>query len=115
MSSVNQIIGGSFQDSEGNLLASGYLLFELNQDGVVNTGTLICAGRVIKVPLDSSGNVVTSTTYSLWPNDVLLPSGSFYSVTAFTKNGERVWGPNPQSVLSTPSPFNISAWIPGKV
>ena len=115
MSTVNSLTGGSFQDSDGNLLVKGYLLFELNQDGVVNTSTLICAGRTIRVPLDSSGNVVTSPVNNLWPNDVMTPSGSFYLVTAYTESGVKVWGPNPQSVLSSPSPFNVSAWVPGKV
>lgn len=115
MSTVNQISGGSFVDSEGNTLANGYLLFQLVTDETVNTSTQVCAGSTIKVPLDSSGNVVTSPTYSLWPNDVMTPSGSFYLVSAFTSKGQLVWGPNAQSVLSSPSPYNIGAWVPGKV
>jgi len=112
MSTINQIVGGSFADSEGNLLANGYLLLQLNQDEVVNTSTLICSGLVVKVPLDSNGNVVTSPAHSFWPNDLITPSGSFYTVSAYTKNGERVWGPNVQQILSSPSPFDIGAWVP---
>jgi len=112
MSTVNQIIGGAFQDIEGNPLANGYLLFELSQDGTANTSTLVCAGRVIRVPLDANGNIKTSPTYSLWPNDVLTPSNSFYAVTAYTSSGVKVWGPNVQQVLSSPSPFNVGAWVP---
>ena len=115
MSTVNQLTGGVFADSEGNVLANGYLLFELNQDGFVNTNTQVCPGRVIKIPLDSGGNIVFSPAYSLWPNDVLIPSGSFYLVSAYTSKGELVWGPNSQSVLSSPSPFDVGNWIPGKV
>lgn len=114
-STVNQIEGGSFIDSEGNPLANGYLLFQLNQDGVVNTSTQVCAGSTIKVPLNSSGSVAASPVYSLWPNDVLTPSGSFYTVSAYTANGTLVWGPNSQSVLHTPSPFLLGAWVPGKL
>lgn len=112
MSTTNQITGGAFADSEGNVLANGYLLFELNQDETVNTSTLVCAGLVIKIPLNSSGNVVTSPAYKLWPNDLITPSGFFYTVTAYTSQGERVWGPNAQQVLSSPSPFDIGSWTP---
>ena len=115
MSTVNQITGGAFNDALGNPLANGYLLFRLNQDAVANTNTQICSSTFIKVPLDSNGNVVTTTVYSLWPNDVLTPAGTFYKVEAYTNGGLLVWGPNAQSVLSTPSPFNLDAWIAGKV
>jgi hypothetical protein len=115
MSTVNQIVGGAFQDADGNLLANGYLTFELSADGVANTSTLVCSGLIIQILLDMFGDVVTTTAQNLYPNDGLTPSGTFYIVTAYTATGERVWGPNCQSILSTPSPFNISAWIPGKV
>lgn len=115
MSVINQITGGSFEDSEGNPLASGYLIFELVSDGIVNTSTKVCKGTSIKVPLDSSGNVVTSTVYSLWPNDVMTPNTTFYYVSAFTSKGQLVWGPYAQTIKSTPSPYNIGAWIPGKL
>lgn len=114
MSTVNQITGGSFLDSEGNPLANGYLKFQLAQDTIVNSNTQICAGSIIKVPLDVNGNVVTSPVYSLWPNDVMTPSVTYYLVSAYTSNGQLVWGPSTQSVLSSPSPYNISVWVPGK-
>ncbi len=115
MSTVNQISGGAFQDNEGNPLVNGYLLFQLNHDETVNTNTQVCAGRIIKIPLDSSGNVVVSPSYSLWPNDVILPAGSFYFVSAYTASGQLVWGPSAQSVLSSPTPFDTGTWIPGKL
>ena len=112
---VNQIVGGLFQDSEGNVLANGYLLFVLNQDGIVNTSVQVCAGYSIQVPLNSSGSVAASPVQNLWPTDVLTPSGNFYMVSAYSASGQLVWGPNPQSVLHTPSPFDLGTWIPGKV
>lgn len=115
MSTVNQIIGGTFNDTLGNPLSNGYLLFRLNQDAVANSNTQVCSSTFVKIPLDSNGNVITSTVYSLWTNDVLTPSGTFYKVEAYTSGGQLVWGPNSQSVLSTPSPFNLDAWIAGKV
>jgi hypothetical protein len=115
MATVNSLTGGAFQDNEGNPLVNGYLQFQLNKDETVNTNTQVCSGKVIQIPLDSNGNIITSPTYSLWPNDVLLAVGSFYFVSAYTASGQLVWGPNCQSVLSSPSPFNLSSWIPGKV
>jgi hypothetical protein len=115
MSIINQISGGSFQDNEGNPLANGYLLLELSQDCIVNTTTLVCSNFTVKVPLDVNGNVVTSPSYSVWPNDVLTPSGTFYFISAYTANGELVWGPNCNQILSSPSPFVLGALIPGDV
>jgi hypothetical protein len=115
MSIINQISGGSFQDNEGNPLANGYLLLELSQDCIVNTTTRVCSNFTVKVPLDVNGNVVTSPSYSVWPNDVLTPSGTFYFISAYTANGELVWGPNCNQILSSPSPFVLGALIPGDV
>lgn len=115
MSTKNQLTGGAFQDILGNLLVDGYLLMELSQDASTSDGIQITAGTVVKIPLDASGNVVTSPAYSIWPNDVLTPANTFYNVSAFTSEGQLVWGPNPQQVFSTPSPFNIGVWIPGSV
>lgn len=105
MSVTNQIIGGTFT-------SNGYLLFRLVQDAVVNGSTLVSKGKVITVPLDSSGNIVTSTAYKLWPNDVMTPSSTYYMVSAYTSAGQLIWGPNAMVVLSSPSPFNIGAVSP---
>lgn len=119
MAAVNQIEGGNFTDSVGNVLANGYLLFELNQDGTTNNGTSdlwVCAGYVIKVPLDDTGNVITDPAYSLWPNNVITPVntsvGSYYYMSAYTSGGELVWGPIAVQILSTPSPFVLGALVP---
>ena len=115
MSTKNQLTGGSFQDVLGNLLANGYLLMELSQDAQTNTGIQIAAGTIVKIPLDASGNIVTSPAYSVWPNDVLSPANTFYNVSAYKANGQLVWGPNAQQVFSTPSPFNVGVWVPGAI
>lgn len=115
MSTKNQITGGGFQDALGNVLAGGYLMFELSQDAQVNGTTQIAAGYTVRINLDSSGNVATSSTQSIWPNDVLSPNGTFYLVSAYSAIGQLVWGPNAQQVLSSPSPFNIGVWVPSSV
>lgn len=109
------LIGGGFQDCLGNPLAYGYLTFKLIKDAISNTGFQLGQGREITIQLDSSGNVSTSPTQSIWPNDLLTPSGTYYMVSAYTEAGQLVWGPNAQQVLSTTDPFNIGVWIPGLV
>jgi hypothetical protein len=115
MATKNQITGGGFQDALGNVLAGGYLVFELSQDAQVNGTTQIAAGYTVRINLDSSGNVATSPAQSIWPNDVLSPNGTFYLVSAYSAIGQLVWGPNAQQVLSSPSPYNIGVWVPSSV
>lgn len=116
MATVNQIVGGAFQDSVGNVLVNGTLTFELSRDSTVNTDTQVCAGEVITVPLNSSGSVPSSPTYSLWPNDVITQLGSsaetFYTVCAYNANGQLCWGPAYVQIISTPSPFDLGALVP---
>lgn len=115
MSTKNQLSGGGFQDALGNPLALGYLLFMLSQDAQVNGSTQIAAGFTVKIDLDSGGNITSSPAQSIWPNDVLSPAGTFYLVSAYSANGQLVWGPNAQQVLSSPSPYNIGVWVPSIV
>jgi hypothetical protein len=112
---ANQVVGGNFVDSEGNPLENGFLLFELSQDGIVNTSTRVCSNYTVQISLNSSGSISSIPSYFLFPNDTITPSGTFYIVSAFTAEGQKVWGPNVQNILSTPSPFNVSAWVPGQL
>lgn len=112
---VVQLSGGEFQDANGDVLANGYLLFRLSQDAVANSSEQICSNIDIKILLDDDGNVQSDPAQYLWPNDVLSPSGTFYMVSGYTAAGQRVWGPNAQQVFSTPSPYDIGAWVPGAV
>ena len=80
------IENGRWQDAEGNPLALGYLTFRLNTDG--QSGVQIAAGRLITIPLDSSGNI--AGTPSLWTNDTTSPITT-YSIIAYTAEGQPVW------------------------
>ena len=114
MATVNQIIGGSFQDSEGNTLALGYLKIRLSQDAQANGNSQVGSLYDLQINLDSSGNVPSSPEVSLWPNSALLPSGTTYTISAYTSEGQLVWGPNSQSIPTSPSPFNLGACIPNQ-
>lgn len=114
MSTKIQLTGGAFQDPSGNPLANGYLLLLLSQDAQVDSDQ-IAAGRELKISLDQNGNIVTSPAQYVWPNDVLTPANTFYTVSAYTAEGQLVWGPNSQQVFSSPSPYDVGVWVPGIV
>jgi hypothetical protein len=106
--------GGAFTDCEGNVLANGFLTFELSHDEVETSTTpngQVVAGLKKKVFLDNSGNVVTNT--GIWSNDVMNPAGSFYIVKAYTNSGVLAWKyPQYWTIPSAPNPYNLSAAAP---
>lgn len=121
MSTKVQLIGGAFQDAEGNLLANGSLRMRLNQDEAVNSTTQICSGVDIIIQLDSDGNVASSTSTPtapnqyVWGNDQLSPVNSFYRVTGYAANGQTAWGPNNQQVIGSGGTFDVGTWVPNLV
>lgn len=92
------IVGGAWQDNEGNPLANGYLTFRLNTDAVSCNGGQAAAGRLVTVPLDANGNIVGSPTTAIWANGNLTPAGTTYSIIAYTAKGQPVWN-NPKFTL----------------
>lgn len=120
MSTKVQLIGGSFQDSEGAVLANGYLKMRLSQDCMVNNSQ-VCSGVEITIQLDSNGNVAsTSSTPAasnqfVWGNDQLAPINSFYRVTGYKANGQPAWGPNNQQVIGNGGTFDVGTWVPNSV
>lgn len=110
-----QLIGGAFQDSEGNLLALGYLIFKLNQDANISGVGNIASGIEIKITLDADGNVVTSPAQSIWGNNQMLPANAYYRVTGYTAAGQPAWGPNNQQVNGSGGTFDVGTWIPNQV
>ena len=111
-----QLLGGAFQDSEGNPLSLGYLKMKLSQDASVSGVGNICSGLEITIQLDGNGNVVTSPAQSVWANTggVLAPPNTFYKVTGSTAAGQRAWGANNQQVGSGAT-FNLGLWVPNSV
>lgn len=112
MATKVNIIGGLFQDCEGNPLVNGYLLLRLSQDGTVNDSQ-ICAGVQIKITLDGSGSIVSGQ--NVWGNDQLLPVNSYYIVTGYNANGQLSWGPNNQQIVGSGGTFDVGTWIPNSV
>lgn len=112
-----QIIGGPFQDALGNPISNGYLLFQLQHDCTVLGGAGHVVGNAaVRVPLDINGNIqgtVVGSPIFIWPNNLMSPSTN-YLIWAYDASNRLVWdNPQSQQVLSSPSPFNINAWVPG--
>ena len=114
------IVGGQFQDSSGQPLSNGWLVFKLSHDSNVSilgisltspSGQQVVAGIQIKMFLDNNGNLVPNQY--LWTNDVLTPSGSYYRVTAYNSQGLQVWN-SPQNFFIQPyAPIlDIAALVP---
>ena len=109
-----QLVGGSFQDPEGNLLANGYLTFVLSQDESVNDSQ-ICAGVEVKILLNANGSVITSPAQYLWGNDQMLPINSYYTVKGYTLEGQIAFGSNNQQVIGNGGTFDLGSWVPNQV
>jgi hypothetical protein len=60
-----KLTGGVFQDSEGNVLAFGYLNMELNQDGNISGVGQIASGITLKILLDGTGSVLGTSAITL--------------------------------------------------
>lgn len=115
-----QLVNGGFQDNEGNLLSNGYLLMQLSQDAQLIVSSVavgqVGSGLRVRVPLDSNANIQGTpgdslTPVCIWPNDIMVPSSTFYSVWAYKSNGQLAWGP--QNVLvKGASPFDCNTWSP---
>lgn len=110
---LNRIIGGAFQDAEGVPVASGYLTLELCSDTQsTNPLAQVVGGLEIRIPLDNNGNIADDA--EVYANDTLNPASTCYLVEVFKNDGTRAWkSPQYQQVLSSPSPFDITAWTPG--
>lgn len=85
-----QITGGNFEDPSGNPI-TGYLEIRLSTDAMSPQGQ-VSAGITATVPL-VAGNI--SGFAALWATSLLDAAGGqpiFYAMTAYTANGQKVWG-----------------------
>ena len=109
---MTQLINGNFADAEGNPVALGYIIMQLNQDAQSSLTSQVVGGRTIKITLDASGNAVAGQY--VWPNTALNPTTTFYIVNVYTAAGQLVWGPNYMLVNTTPT-FDLDGWVPNQV
>jgi hypothetical protein len=101
------IIGGAFQAADGTPLSNGWLVLTLSHDSNVSTlggpnGIQVASGLKVTLFLDTNGNLVPNQY--IWTNDLLSPSGSYYTVIAYTFQGTVAW--------SFPQTFFIQPYSP---
>lgn len=101
-------ITGTWQDGAGVAIAYGTLSLKLNQDAVV-TGTSQISPRNIAFTLTNTGAIAASTT--IWANDELSPTGTFYALTVMDSGGGVVYGPEYFSIAGA-SPINLNNLVP---
>jgi hypothetical protein len=121
MASKVQLIGGKFQDAEGNALAFGKLIFKLSQDAVTTDGQQVVGGVEITIYLNINGDVF-GTQHSfetpgqyIWPNDELLPDVTFYEVTAYSEDGQLAWAAPQTQLVVHGTTFDLGTWIPNAI
>ena len=102
------LTGGTFQDPSGAAVASGKLVLTLSQDARV-TDNLQLAPTVVSVALDASGDI--SGAFSVWGNNDLTPSNTFYTATVLTSDGNIVYGPQ-KWTINSPGPLNVGSIQP---
>jgi len=106
-----RIYGGGFQNSSGAPLSNGWLTLRLSHDSNVSLpASQVVSGVVAKVALDNNGNVAGQ--FSVWTDDILNPSGSFYTVEAYSSAGLKVWNAPQFWTLTSGSPINLGAITP---
>jgi hypothetical protein len=83
------LTGGSFQDSNGTVLAGGTVAMRLSQDAVVASPPYgqVTANETITFSLNSYGNFVSSPLCQIWSNAELSPTSTFYFVDAYDATG----------------------------
>ena len=109
-----QIQGGAFRDAQANVLSNGFLVFKLSHDSLYGSGNAQVVGGIpITVRLDNTGNVSSSTPTFIYSNDVLTPSTTFYTVTAYRSDGSIAWrAPQYWTLASTTNPLDLGTMIP---
>lgn len=102
---------GGFQSAQGVSLAGAKLTLKLSQEATITSGPN--AGQVapitINIFLDSNGHIPTGTT--VYGEDELTPSGTYYTAELWINRIERAYGPQKWQIAGS-SPVNINNFPP---
>lgn len=106
------LIGGGFQDCEGNIIVNAQLVLELSAPATDRmTGVIqVCPGRKVSYQLDANGNIAGAQ--GVWSNDLLLPAGTYYRAWVYAANGQLAWGPNCQVLTDVGGFVFLNTWVP---
>ena len=108
MAATIELTGGGFTDALGNVLANGKLTLGLSAESA-RVGNAFITTTEVTINLDGDGNVIAGQY--VYGNDAITPDGTLYRVTAFTPQGQAVWGPNNQRLTGSGT-FDLGQWIP---
>lgn len=79
----------TFQLASGAPVANGSIVIRLNTDGTVSDNSVNM--KPTSIALDSNGVIIGSPVF--WPNSTINPVGTYYVVTVYTAQGQKVAGP----------------------
>jgi hypothetical protein len=92
-------------DLNNNAVANGSIVFTISSGANVIGGGQIVQGLTYSVVLDGTGNIPSGK--SLWGNDQLQPTGTYYIVNIYNSNGLKVRGPE-NWIISGASPIDLA-------
>jgi hypothetical protein len=84
------LTGGPFTDAHATAVASGTLRLQLSKDAR-RSGGQVCRANQVDIPLDVNGSIASNTT--VYGNDELTPTDTYYVATVFDSNRSPVYGP----------------------
>lgn len=110
---VSTLSGGAFQDPLGNAIANGTLILELSAPATdVLTGEIQICTSAVSFLLDVEGNVASTPTPTLWANNSITPTNTYYMARVYAKSGQLAWGPNAVYANQSGGVINLSSWTP---
>lgn len=108
---LTQVVGGNFQSAMGVALSNGWLTLYLSHDENVQLpASQIPAGIPVKIWLDNNG--CAAPNQSIWTDDLLNPSGSYFTVEAYSSQGLKVWAAPQYWTLASGSPIDLGSIVP---
>jgi hypothetical protein len=84
------LTGGPFTDAHATAVASGTLRLQLSKDAR-RSGGQVCRAYQVDIALDANGSIASNTT--VYGNDELTPTDTYYVATVFDSNRSPVYGP----------------------
>lgn len=101
------VVNGYFQNNEGLPLSNGYLVLSLSHDSTYGTPPYaqIPSGIRTRIYLDNNGNAAPNQY--VWPNSLVAPASSYYTVEAYNNQGLKVWSAPQYWTISSTGPVDL--------
>lgn len=99
----------AFQDTQGNVIAGGFLILQLSQPSEVTSGGGQVVPLEVRITLDSTGKIPANT--QIWANDELTPSGTIYAAYLKDSSNTQVASFGNWSIAGA-SPIDLAQMVP---